>query len=43
MIKNGRILASGPTPEVFCSDLLEKLFDFPLKVDQINGHVVVLR
>lgn len=43
MIKNGRILASGPTPEVFRSDLLEKLFDFPLKVDQINGHVVVLR
>ncbi len=43
MMKNGRVLASGPTAEVFSSELLEKVFDFPIKVTRINSHTVVLR
>mgnify|MGYP000283040936 CR=1 FL=1 len=43
MIKNGRILAAGETGEVFRSELLASLFDFPVRVVEAEGQPLLLR
>ncbi len=43
MIKNGRILAAGPTAEIFQAELLENLFDYPLQVVEAGGRQLILR
>lgn len=43
LLKNGRLLASGQTREVFKTELLEKLFDYPIRVVEAEGHQLLLR
>jgi ABC-type cobalamin/Fe3+-siderophores transport system ATPase subunit len=45
LIKDGRFLACGPTPEVMTSELLSELFEIPLFVDRhpLSGSPVVWR
>jgi len=43
LLKNGQILASGPAREVFKTELLVELFEYPLKVAQAEGQTVLLR
>lgn len=43
MIKNGRILAAGPTIEIFQAELLGTLFDYPLRVVEVGGRQLILR
>ncbi|MCX8160813.1 MAG: ABC transporter ATP-binding protein [Candidatus Saccharicenans sp.] len=43
MIKAGRILATGPTTEIFRAELLESLFDYPLRVVEAEGKQLILR
>lgn len=43
MIKRGQILAAGPTAEIFRAELLEVLFDYPLRVVEAGGRQLILR
>lgn len=43
MIKNGQILAAGPTTEIFRAELLGTLFDYPLRVVEAGGRQLILR
>jgi len=43
MIKKGRILAAGPAREIFNAQLLEALFDYPLRVVEAEGRQLILR
>lgn len=43
MIKSGRILAAGPTAEMFQAKLLGNLFDYPIQVVEAGGRQLILR
>lgn len=43
LLKKGRILASGPVAEVFRTELLTALFDYPLRVMEASGQSILLR
>lgn len=43
MIQRGRILAAGPTAEIFRAELLGTLFDYPLRVVEAEGRQLILR
>ncbi|MDI6848526.1 MAG: ABC transporter ATP-binding protein [Candidatus Saccharicenans sp.] len=43
MIQKGRILAAGPTAEIFRAELLGTLFDYPLRVVEAEGRQLILR
>ncbi len=43
MIQRGRILAAGPTAEIFRAELLGTLFDYPLRVVAAEGRQLILR
>lgn len=41
-LKDGRIVAAGPTAEVVTSQTLEQVFGFPMQVIEVGGRPVVL-
>lgn len=43
LLKQGRILASGQTKEIFKTELLEELFDYPVRVVEAEGNFLLLR
>lgn len=43
MIKSGKVLAAGPTTDIFRAELLGILFDYPLRVVEAGGRQLILR
>lgn len=43
MIKSGKVLAAGEMPDVFRTELLAELYDYPLQVIETEGRKIILR